>query len=300
MSIHITLVAALLQTVTAPPAPFRELAKLYAYSRNAPLGLKEESVEERGGIKLHRLTYLSPKGGTVPALLLVPPGRGHFPGLLFMHPADGKAASLYFLDEALGFSRKGVVCLLVDAPFVRPAPEQIPLFTFTEKDRDAIIQCVVDLRRGVDLLSSRSDVDGKRLGFVGYSYGAIVGGVLAGVEKRIKAFVLMGGAARLTSLLYTLQEPGADQLRRQQRFMAYLQMMTAIDPDEYVAHATPAALLFQSARRDQFVSREDASLFYQAASDPKELKWYDVDHALNDEARADRAVWLTKVLKLDH
>lgn len=214
-----------------------------------------------------------------------------------MHFGNETAGS-YFLEEALEFSLKGVVCLLVDAPFIRSAPVQTPLFTFTERDRDAIVQCVTDLRRGIDLLLARGDVDAKRIGFVGHSYGAIVGGVLAGVEKRVRAFALAGGAAKLTSLLYTSQEAGADELRRQGRFQAYLQMMTAIDPDEYVKRAAPAALLFQSARRDEFVPREEASLFYQAASDPKELKWYDAGHDLNDEARADRAVWLAGMLRI--
>jgi dienelactone hydrolase len=215
-----------------------------------------------------------------------------------MHPAGGPDASSYFLGEALEYAEKGVLSLLVTAPFLRPPPNQVPLYTFTEADRDAVIQCVIDLRRAVDVLLSRSDVDSKRLGFVGYSYGALVGGILSGVEKRIKAYVLMGGAAKLTSLLYTMEEPGADELRRRGQFMDYLRMMTAADPDEYVRRARPASLLFQSARRDEFVAREDASLFYEVASDPKELKWYDADHGLNDEARADRAVWLSKVLRL--
>jgi dienelactone hydrolase len=295
----ISLFLAFSQAITNPPPPFRELSKLYDYSRKAPLGLKEQGIENRDEVTIIRLSYVSPKGGTVPGLLLVPAGKGRFAGLLFMHPAGSEAAHSYFLEEALEFSRQGAVSLLVDAPFARPAPDQVPLFAYTEKDRDTIVQCVVDLRRGVDLLLSRSDIDSKQIGFVGSSYGATVGGILAGVEKRIKAFVLIGGAAKLTSLLYTLQESGADELRRRGRFMAYLQMMTAIDPDAYVQHAAPAALFFQSARLDQFIPREDASAFYQAASDPKELKWYDADHGFNDEARADRAAWLGKMLKMD-
>lgn len=35
-----------------------------------------------------------------------------------------------------------------------------------------------------------------------------------------------------------------------------------------------------------------------AASDPKEVKWYDTDHFFNDEARKDRMDWLARVLGL--
>ena len=40
-------------------------------------------------------------------------------------------------------------------------------------------------------LIARDDVDPERLGYVGHSLGATWGGALAGVEKRVKAFVLM-------------------------------------------------------------------------------------------------------------
>jgi len=55
------------------------------------------------------------------------------------------------------------------------------------------VQTVIDLRRAVDVVLSRPGVDPKRIGFVGHSFGATWGGVLAGVEKRIKAYVLMAG-----------------------------------------------------------------------------------------------------------
>ena len=50
------------------------------------------------------------------------------------------------------------------------------------------------MRRGADLLLARPDVDPRRLAFVGHSYNATVGAILAGVDRRFKAFVLMAGA----------------------------------------------------------------------------------------------------------
>ena len=72
--------------------------------------------------------------------------------------------------------------LLIDAPFSRTGEskrEFDPTVTKPEADRDIYIQTVIDLRRGVDLLRSRSDVDPKRIGFVGHSYGAHTGAILA-------------------------------------------------------------------------------------------------------------------------
>ena len=53
---------------------------------------------------------------------------------------------------------------------------------------------VIAERRAVDLLLRQVGVDVKRIGYVGHSYGGIAGGVLAGVEPRIAAFVLLGAA----------------------------------------------------------------------------------------------------------
>lgn len=56
-----------------------------------------------------------------------------------------------------------------------------------------IAQQVIDLRRGVDLLLSRPDVDPKRVAYVGHSWDAGTGAILDAVDKRVAAFVFMGG-----------------------------------------------------------------------------------------------------------
>ena len=55
------------------------------------------------------------------------------------------------------------------------------------------VQQILDMRRGADLLLARSDMDPKRLAYVGHSYNAATGAFLAGIDKRFKAFVLMAG-----------------------------------------------------------------------------------------------------------
>jgi len=282
------------QIASGQAPPFQDLLRWYEYDPKAPLELKEESTQGREGLKVLSVSYASPKGGRVPAYIVVPPGKGPFAGLIFMHPAGRDVGRAYFLDEAVALSKSGAVSILIDAPFVRPSPQ--PLFAFTEKDRDGIVQCVIDLRRAVDVLTSRSDVDAKRIGYVGFSYGATVGGILSGVDRRFKTFVLVGGGPKLTSFLRTLQAPPIEQLRKAGKLETYLKTMTTIDPDQYVRHATPATILFQNGRRDENVPVEQAFQYHQAASQPKLVRWYDAGHSLNDEARRDRAAWLIDIL----
>jgi dienelactone hydrolase len=288
------LLMAMGQAAPGQEASFRELLKMYEYDRGASLDLKEHGVQDRAGLKVLDVSYLSPKGGRVPAYIVVPPGKGRFPGIIFMHPAGRDVGRSHFLDEAIAFSKLGAVSILIDSPFARPSPQ--PLITLTDRDRDGIVQCAIDLRRAVDVLLSRGDVDGQRIGYIGYSYGAKMGGILSGVEKRIKAFVLMGGGPKLSSFIRTLQAPQVDRLRQEGKFEAYLSTIAAIDPDQYVKHAAPATILFQSGRRDENVPVEEAAKYHQAASEPKAVKWYDAGHSLNDEARRDRMAWLSQLL----
>jgi dienelactone hydrolase len=48
-----------------------------------------------------------------------------------------------------------------------------------------------DLRRSIDYLETRPDIDTKRLAYYGFSWGAMLGGVMPAIEPRLKAAVLL-------------------------------------------------------------------------------------------------------------
>jgi len=52
-------------------------------------------------------------------------------------------------------------------------------------------------------------------------------------------------------------------------------------------------LLFQFARYERYFDKAAMDRYEQAARQPKEVKWYDTGHELNDvQALHDRAAWL--------
>jgi fermentation-respiration switch protein FrsA (DUF1100 family) len=80
---------------------------------------------------------------------------------------------------------------------------------------------------------------------------------------------------------------------------AYRKGMADVDPIYYVPHAAPAALFFQFAQNDQFIPKDTAQQFYDAASSPKQIEWYDTTHALNTvKDSTDRNTWLAGQLGL--
>jgi cephalosporin-C deacetylase-like acetyl esterase len=281
---------------------YPQLVRHFDYDRKSPLDIKEIGVEERDGVIVHDLTYASPKGGRVPAYLVVPAGTGPFAAILFGHWAmDGSPTRnrTEFLEEATAFAHAGAVSLLIDAPFVRPGfiPQQDPL---SPQQAEVELQQILDLRRGVDLLLSRSDVDPKRVAYVGHSFDAGMGGILSGVEKRIKTFVLMAGLLSVTDTVLS-DDTGMVKFRQatgEQKVREYLQTYSWLDPAYYIAHAAPASLLLQHARVDGHAGEGQARHFLALASAPKELKIYEATHALNAQARRDRYDWLRRQIGL--
>ena len=122
-----------------------------------------------------------------------------------------------------------------------------------------------------------------------------MGGTLAGVEKRPVAFVLMAGYPSLTHAMQHNSDQGHiafQELATPEQRKTYMDALEPLD----ALHAAPAKILFQFAKRDEFITPWDAAVYLQMASDPKEVKWYDTNHSFNEEARRDRGEWLGRVL----
>ena len=58
--------------------------------------------------------------------------------------------------------------------------------------RDWVIQWAKDLRRSIDYLETRAEIDMKKLAFYGFSWGACMGAIMPAVEDRLSVSVLMG------------------------------------------------------------------------------------------------------------
>ena len=277
--------------------PIQGNRNLFEYDASAPLDVQVAKSEKR----VIDLSYASPLGGRVPAFLVLPAGGGPHPAAVFLHPGQGDRST--FLDEAVAMAERGLVSLLIGAPFTRPENRGqrggnpwVPETSGKEQ-----IQGIVDVRRGFDLLVSRPEVDPKRLAYVGHSYGATIGGTLAAVERRPIAHVLMAGLPSLTHASthgHNVPAVAFQTLITPEQQQAYVDALVPIDAVHWIGRAGPAKLLFQFARRDEFITPWDAAVYIQAASDPKEVKWYDTDHFFNDEARQDRMDWLARVLGL--
>lgn len=281
-------------------APALAGSKHFAYDPKAPLDVATAGVETRDDIVIQDLSYASPKGGRVPAYLVVPSGKGPFAAVVWGHwywENSRMKSRRQFLDEAVVLARSGVVSLLTDGPVARAGyvPHRTPL---NAKQFDDLVQQVADMRRGADLLLARPEVDPHRLAYVGHSYNATVGAILAGVDRRFKAFVLMAGA--LSDQVDFRSEPYRRYREKvgPAKWDAFAAEHAWADPGPYVARAAPAAVFLQFATREDFLTPERAKEYAANVSEPKRFKLYEAPHALNAEARRDRLAFLAEMLSV--
>jgi dienelactone hydrolase len=291
--------AALFSGTARSAAQDAEMVRHFDYDQTASLEVKQIGVEQRGHATVYDITYVSPKGGAVPAYLVVPKGKGPFPAVIWGHwywensPMRNRKE---FLDEAVALTGADVISLLPDGPIARPGhvTTKEPL---NEQQITDMVEAVVDLRRGADLLLARGDVDAKRLAFVGHSYHASAGAILSGVDRRFKAFVLMAGSLSDEVDLRSKEEQEHRLKVGPQRYDAFIRKYAWVDPGKYASHAAPAFVFLQYGK-EKYFTPERIHEYEKIVSEPKRLAIYDAPHALNADARRDRIQFLTEQLKL--
>jgi dienelactone hydrolase len=282
----LTLLCAL-QLAAAAASPVR-----FDYDAKRPLDVREDKAETRDGVSIREISYAGAAGNRIGATLVTPPGSGPHPAILFVHwyaPEFPDSNRTQFLGEAVTLARGGAVSLLVDTMWSEPTwfPKRD-----VAKDFEVSVGQVRELRRALDLLLQQPGADPKRVAYVGHDFGSMFGAVLADVDKRPSAFVLIAGTKSFSDwYLFGRRLEGAAR-------QAVIDEMAPLDPAKRVAGAAPSPVLFQFGDKDPYVPRSAADAFVAGAREPKEVRHYDAGHAMNDAAGHERRVWLTQHLGL--
>jgi dienelactone hydrolase len=266
-----------------PPAPTGP----FAYDREAPLQVQKEQVAAGEGGTVHDLSYASPRGGRVTAYLVLPKGGGNYPGVLLMHGSGADRRELLGLAAAL--AARGIVAMTIDSPVARGQTQTLPAGLAGVRRRSALLeQEVLDLRRAVDVLRVRPEVDPARLGFLGFSAGARSGAILSGVEPRIGSFVLISGGADPVAAYVR----GAGPALREQ----LIPLLRQVDPLRWIGKARPNTIFFQDGRKDKVVPRKALVALIRAAPKQQRVRWYDTGHSPNGREQTDAIAWLAERL----
>ena len=266
----LTSVVLLASVVSAQQAASVEL---YARDADQPLNAEVTTSEDTDACTVYHVLFDSTNGQRVPALLAIPKtGEKPYPLIMLQHGLGGNKNVEYVRLPALKLAESGYATLRIDAASHGERAEanaqgDMMARVFAMVQSGGWRQSIVDMRRGLDYCATRDDIDMERIGYMGVSMGAIMGGVLCGVEDRIDAAVLMlGGSLGVFSAFAP-------------------NLLDAIDPANYIANFAPRPLLMLNGKQDPLITPAAVQMLYDAAKDPKRIVWYDTGHTLPlDEA----------------
>lgn len=230
----------------------------------------------RGGREISLELRADTEGAnTVPAIFLLPDTPRPAPAALLIHGYTSRKEHMIEMAGAILLER-GIAALAVDLPLhgerKRPLQAQAmwePM-QLLRSWRDGLDECALALR----YLAARSELDRSQLAVVGYSLGSFIGVTVAADAPSVSAVVLAAGG----------------DLPADTPFEALIR--TVADPLRAVRKLSGRPLLMVNGRQDRTIRADQARRLFDAAQEPKEIRWWDAGHHLPPEAIAAAADWL--------
>lgn len=254
----------------------------------------EISREVGKGVALNRFKIIG-YDEDIPGLAVHHPAGPSGKLLLFLHGLGGsKEDALYFraFVENMGFS-----IMAVDA---RGHGER--KLSLENIKPELIIEylgkTIVDNRLAIDIAFRNRWVEEGKLILAGASMGGILGGVLAGVDKRISGAVLYVPGGDLVEIMSESNVPMLVELRSKvpRELLSLVKpVLEPVDPINYIDKVSPRPLLIQLGKHDDIVPFKNGMKLFEKAKEPKQLVVHDSGHALPVDKAVDETVnWLRK------
>jgi len=263
------------------------LPNMQNYNKDLPFLFRLIGKRSEAGIESQLMVTSSPFGYRRMAELIRPEDQSPSAAILYVHwyePEAPDSNRSQFVTEAREMAERGAACLLIETIWSDP---DFFYKRTQEDDPQNSVQQVVDIRRAMDFLLAQPGIDSSRFAFVGHDFGGMYGVLAGDLDQRPTHYVIMASTPRFPD--WYLYAPKLEGEARE----AFIRQMAGIDPIAHVGNLAPALVLFQFATDDFHVPRERAEEFFAAAREPKELRWYQAGHGLNEEATQERVAWLT-------
>ena len=275
-----------------PPENALEAMRIsvYHYDADLPLNAKLEKIPSKTGSR-YNLSYDSIHDQRVTATLMIPEKSATpCPAVIVMHGSGGDKNANYVSLVCSEMCRRGYAAISIDGQYRgdRAKPGKTgDLRPDSYAMRDIWVQDVVDLRRAVDYLQSRPDIDKNKIGFVGFSMGAMLGSTLGGVEERISCFLLAvpgGGFVELAKNVdkYPLLKEKWPIVVSPEVMKRVEEFASVTDPIYFVGRIEPRPLLVLVAKQDEIIPYAATKALIEAGHiKPSNVMTIASGHALN-------------------
>ena len=269
------------------------VSEYYEYDHELPLNDSVTHIDDTTAYDLYYVTYRSVHDRRVTALLSVPHGADRpVPVIILLHGLGDRKTVDYIEVGNKYFIQAGYAVLRIDVCCHGDRKRYEWEFDLTDEHRyqtrEMMAQTIFDLRRAVDFIETRPELDISRTGFFGISLGGITGTIFCAVDPRVKVpvIVLAGGQMNLMFGKEALSKETGD-------------FLSIIDPINYVQMISPRPLLMINAENDDIVPPVTTKLLYKKAKQPKKIIWYPAKHHTLpiDKAYPDGINWFDTYLK---
>jgi eukaryotic-like serine/threonine-protein kinase len=242
---------------------FARWVKAYDYHKS-PLDPQLEKQETDAWTR-ERITFNGANGERAIAYLYLPKNFPRPLQVIHLLPASDvevglrsadRAAEAWLATEIKAGRAVFIVVLKGYIERLRPAGFVEPDRT-TAEYRDKMVNWITDLRRGLDYLETRDDIDSKKIGFVGPSAGGTVGLILAAVDRRYASVFLAASGVR----------------------KHFTQWIAEANPINFAPQIRGPILMLQGRHDENLAWKTEAEPLYKLLSEPKRLILYDGGHA---------------------
>ena len=231
-------------------------------------------------IRVKRKSFTIPaEGDSVPAILQIPASDDSLPGVLLLH---GFSSRKERMADSIGraLAARRVASLAIDLPLHGARDAGFEGISF--QNPVAVMQkwrlAVREAHAGLEYLAANAAVDRRRIGIAGYSLGSYLATTVAADNALAKVIALAAGG----------------DLPTQMPFAALVR--SVLDPIREVRKLAGRPLLMINGRFDRTIRPDQARALFDAANEPKELRWYDAGHWPPQSAIDSVAEWLAATL----
>jgi len=283
------LVACLLAVSSAQAGELHHVSKTY---NGKPFDYTMKLLAERDAYRVYRLTYPSPvvtpfkPNNTIPADYYLPKAvesdGSKRPAVVCLHILNGRFELVRMICSAL--ASRGVPAVMFKLPYYgeRSLPGgQRALLARPRLFLGALPQGVEDVRRTVDLLASRPEVDPEHIGLAGISLGGLLGATAAAEDPRIGRAALILAGGDLPKIIDT-----AAEARELKEFLAMLdseqrkqfdRTIAAVDPLTHAAalrgRARQGRVLMFNGTEDRVIPKPCAQRLAAALGISDRVEW---------------------------
>jgi dienelactone hydrolase len=207
------------------------------------------------------------------------------PAAVVLHWLGGR----FDLLEVVCFrmAEQGIPALMMYLPYygprqsADPAKRQRLMGTDPDRTLAGVRQAVLDCRRAGDWLAARPDVEPSRVGIVGISLGAVIGGLAAGVDDRFGRSVLVIGGGDVPAIIFHGSRETSEQKRKLEESGMTVEKLRELsldyEPLTYAGRVRPEELLLINAEADEVIPK-DCTLKLREAMGSPEIRWLKGGH----------------------